>query len=104
MTSIANAGDRAQFVRCGGGKAKKFEIGRDLFEQHVGADLDRAAFLPSGAQERRYFLPHYHLADESGRINASDVHGQWVAIGHADWGRVDDDVIAGRIIAADGHL
>ena len=32
-------GDRSQLLGGGGGKAEELEIGRDLLEEHVGADL-----------------------------------------------------------------
>ena len=39
--SIPHLGHLAQLVRRGRPKAEELEIGRDLLEQHVGADLDR---------------------------------------------------------------
>ena len=40
---IRNPGDGAELVRGRGAVAEEFEIGRDLLEQHVGADLVAAA-------------------------------------------------------------
>jgi hypothetical protein len=49
--SVPDPGYGLQLVGRGRGEAEELEIGRDLLEQHVGADLDRAASLLHRAQE-----------------------------------------------------
>ena len=56
------------------------EIGRDLLEQHVGADLDRAASLLHRAQEGGDLLLHHHLAHEGAGCDPGDVDRQRIAV------------------------
>src|SRR6478736_9732137 len=50
--SVPDPGYCAEVIGCRARKAKKLEIGGDLLEQHVGADLDRASEGARGLQER----------------------------------------------------
>src|SRR5262249_3476615 len=61
-TSIMDLRELAQFIRRRGAEAKEFQVGRNLLEQHVGADLIVAAFCPHGGKERRDFFLHHYLA------------------------------------------
>lgn len=46
FASISNLRQLTQVVCCGGGQAKVLQIGWNLLEQHVGADLCLAAARP----------------------------------------------------------
>src|SRR6185503_18742367 len=87
----------AKLVRRRGAEAEELEVERNLLEQHVGADLDAAAALACRGEERRDRLLHDDLADERGRRKARRIHGQGIAVVHAERCRVHHDVEAGRI-------
>ena len=46
--SVPDPGYCAEVIGCRARKAEKLEIGGDLLEQHVGADLDRASECARG--------------------------------------------------------
>ncbi|MDT4838229.1 hypothetical protein FQZ97_719800 [compost metagenome] len=59
--SVAQPCDAAQGLGGGGGQVEEFQVGRYLLEQHVGADLHRAAPRLGSAQEGGHFGFHDHL-------------------------------------------
>ena len=61
---VVDLGDGPKFVRRGRAKAEEFEICRNLFKQHIGADLNFTATRPCGRQKWRDFLFHHDFADE----------------------------------------
>ena len=61
---VVDLRDSPEFVRRGRAKAKELEIGWNLLEQHVGADLDFAATRLCRCQEWRNFPFHHYFADE----------------------------------------
>src|SRR5437764_3664560 len=57
----------AQLIGCRGGEAKELQIGRDLFEQHVGANLIGAATLACSRKEWRDLLLHHDFTHQCRR-------------------------------------
>src|SRR5271163_3584765 len=98
--SVGYSTDRTQRLRRRRRKAEELQIGRDLLEQHVYADLYATAALAGGTQERRHLLLHDHLADERRGCEPSDVERHRVAFLHPERRRVDDQIVARRIKAA----
>src|SRR6476620_5861132 len=80
--SLLDLGDRAQLVRRRGSEAEELQIRRDLFEEHLLADLDRTPLGLRLAEERRDLLLHHDLADEGARVDPVDVHRQRVVVLH----------------------
>ncbi len=64
-----------QLVRRGRAEAEEFEVGGDHLEQHVRADLVRAAARAGRLEQRRDLLLHHHFADE--RRAARGVPRRW---------------------------
>src|SRR5947207_3335250 len=64
----------AQLVRRRRAQAKELQIGRDLFEQHVGANLVGAAALACSRKERRDLLLHHDFTDQCRRRNMRNIH------------------------------
>src|SRR5689334_6357005 len=100
LGSVLDPGDAAQFLGRARAESEEFEIGRDLFEQHVGADLDGASLLHRGAKQRRELLLHDDLAHERRWLDPGDVKRQRVISLHSQRTGVDYDIVAGRIIRA----
>ena len=61
---VVDLRDSPEFVRRGRAKAEELEIGWNLLEQHVRADLDFAATRPCRCEKWRHFLFHHDFADE----------------------------------------
>src|ERR1700722_11578576 len=79
----------------GGGrrrKAKEFQIGGNLLEQHIKAWHARQPPRFGGGEKGRPRGLEHHLADESRRPEAGRVHGQWVARMGSERRRIDRDV------------
>src|SRR5262245_40702399 len=72
--SVADFGDRAQLLGRAGAKAKELEVGGNLLEQHLRADLDGAAPLLGQAKKWRKLLLHHDLPDQRRRVYSGDVH------------------------------
>ena len=51
-------------------KSQELQVRRDLFEQHVHADLGLTTAIPSGPQKGGHRRLHHHLAHERGRRRA----------------------------------
>src|SRR5882724_1048771 len=66
-THVVDLRELAKFIRCRRAEAEKLDIGRNLLEQHVGADLVVAAFGPYRRQEWRDLLLHDDFADKGRR-------------------------------------
>src|SRR5262249_13062625 len=92
VLSIVNLRDLAQFIRRGGAETEEFEIGRDLLEQHVGADLVVAAFRTCRGQKRRDLFFHDDLADKGLRRDAFHIQRQRIVLLHAERRGGDDDL------------
>src|SRR5262249_39703665 len=60
--SVADLCDGSQFLRRGRSKTEELQIGRNLFEQHVSANLNLAATRFCRRQEWRDFLLHHDFA------------------------------------------
>src|ERR1700752_3880529 len=101
---VADLGDGPKFFWGGRSKAEELEIGRNLFEQHVGADLNLAATRFCRRQEWCDFLLHHNLTHESRGCNSIDVHRQRITFLHAEGGRVDNDIKPGGITGANLDL
>src|SRR3954447_20350228 len=91
--SVPNLRHCAQFVRRGRAVAEELQVGRDLLEEHVLADLYCAALVEGNLQEGRDLLLHHDLAHEGRRGNPVDVHREGVVVVHAQGRGVDDDVV-----------
>src|SRR6266478_3307828 len=104
MTSVVDLSDGPKFVRRGRAKAEEFEIGGNLLEQHVRADLDLAATRSCRCQKRRDFLLHHDFANEGRGCNSINVHWQWVTFLHPERRRVDDNIEPGWILGAYSNL
>src|ERR1700752_2018799 len=63
--SVADLCDGPQFLRRGRSKAEELEIGWNLFEQHIGPDLNLAAARFCRCQKWCDFLLHHNLTHES---------------------------------------
>src|SRR4051812_37410289 len=74
--SVPHLRDRAQLLGRGRAEAEEFEVGRDLLEEHVLADLHLAALVQGGPQERRDPPLHDHLPHERRRRDPVDVPPQ----------------------------
>ena len=101
--SVLDLRRRRAVRRRGGAEAEELQVRRDHLEQHVGADLHRAALVLGGAQQRRVFGLHHHFADEGRGRDAVDVEGHRVALLHAQRRGVDHHVEAGRVLGAGLH-
>src|SRR5262249_41946566 len=79
LRSVGNLRRRAQLLRGRGAVAEEFEIGGDLLEPHVGADLVAAAAPRRGGEPRRHLFLHLPLADKGLRREALRIERQRVA-------------------------
>src|SRR5450631_323996 len=104
ISSVIDLRNRPQLIWRRGSKPKKLQISGNLFEQHVGADLKFAAARAYRGKEGRNLVLHHHFADECRRCNAGDVHRQRVAVFHAEWRSIDDDIVTGWVERAAGNF
>lgn len=65
LNAVADFRGPSQFLRRRRRKTEEFQIGRNLLEQHVEADLGRATAFTGGGEEVRHLPRHHHLADEA---------------------------------------
>src|SRR5215203_5127995 len=63
----------AQLVGCGAFEAEELQVGGNQLEQHVGADLDRAAFVLGCLQQRGDVGLEHHISDVRTGSDAVDV-------------------------------
>src|SRR3984957_6618601 len=85
----------------GGGrrrKAKEFQIGGNLLEQHIKACHARQPPRFGGGEKRGPRGLEHPLADESRRPEAGRVQGQWVARMGPERRRIDPDVETRRVV------
>src|SRR6266850_3021053 len=64
VSSVIDLGHSPQLIRRRGSKPEKFQISGDLFEQHVGTDLEFAATRAYCGKEGRNLVLHHHFAHE----------------------------------------
>src|SRR4051812_40466900 len=82
--SITNFGERAQFVGSSAAVAEKFQISRDLLEQHVGAERGAAAAAGRLLQQPRHSRPEHDVPDQRVGVEAIKVERQRIADSHAE--------------------
>ena len=94
---VVDLRDSPEFVRRGRAKAEELEIGWNLLEQHVGADLDFAATRPCPAARNGVISCFITTSPTKveGAIRSTSI-GQRVAVLHAKGRRVDDNIEPGR--------
>src|SRR5437763_964866 len=97
--SVGDVGDGAQLLGRGMAIAKKVEIGRNLLEQHIGADQGAAAMPGGGLEERRHPRAKHDIADQGTRRQAIGIEGERIAFGHAERRRVDHEIEGGEAAA-----
>src|SRR5450631_309134 len=64
VSSVIDLRHSPQLIWRRGSKPEKLQISRNLFEQHVGADLKFAAARAYRGKEGRNLVLHHHFADE----------------------------------------
>src|SRR5882672_7716111 len=64
VSSVIDLRHSPQLIWRRGSKPEKLQVSGDLFEQHVGADLEFAAARAYRGKEGRNLVLHYHFADE----------------------------------------
>src|SRR5688572_6067523 len=81
--SVSDFRNGAQLVGRRRPVAEELEVGGNLLEQHVGADLRPAPALARGREQRRHFLLHHDFADERRGREARNVDWKRVPCVHA---------------------
>src|SRR5580704_2153353 len=90
----------AKLLGCCRAVAEEFEIGRDLLEEHVGADLEPASARGGGFEKRCHLAFHDHLAYKGFAIEPGRIDGKRVTGFHPERRRVDHEVVADGVVAA----
>ena len=70
---VVDLGDGPKFLRRGRAKAEELEIGRNLFKQHIGADLNFTATRLCGRQKWRNCFITTSPTNVEGEIRSTSI-------------------------------